>query len=115
MLTLKLLGLSKISGFSTRMLGLNYMSFTRNLMVGEVVFSENKDTESKKEPLKKPKRSKSSKKITEEIDNTKFKGSNVLKPFPNNTNPKTGEIEGPRGPEPTRFGDWERKGRVSDF
>jgi len=21
----------------------------------------------------------------------------------------------PRGPEPTRFGDWERKGRVSDF
>ncbi|KAJ2782328.1 hypothetical protein GGI15_002943 [Coemansia interrupta] len=38
-----------------------------------------------------------------------------LKPFPNNTNPKTGEVNGPRGPEPTRFGDWERKGRVSDF
>ncbi|KAJ2858889.1 hypothetical protein FB639_005866, partial [Coemansia asiatica] len=38
-----------------------------------------------------------------------------LKPFPNNTNPATGEINGPRGPEPTRFGDWERKGRVSDF
>ncbi|KAJ2874999.1 hypothetical protein GGH93_001950 [Coemansia aciculifera] len=41
--------------------------------------------------------------------------SDVLKPFPNNTNPTTGEINGPRGPEPTRFGDWERKGRVSDF
>jgi hypothetical protein len=25
------------------------------------------------------------------------------------------EIGGPAGPEPTRFGDWERKGRVSDF
>jgi hypothetical protein len=25
------------------------------------------------------------------------------------------EIGGPEGPEPTRFGDWERKGRVSDF
>ncbi|XP_074113581.1 succinate dehydrogenase assembly factor 4, mitochondrial-like isoform X1 [Cotesia typhae] len=38
-----------------------------------------------------------------------------LKPHPNNTNPETGEIGGPRGPEPTRYGDWERKGRVSDF
>ncbi|MEI6559715.1 MAG: succinate dehydrogenase assembly factor 4 [Rhodospirillaceae bacterium] len=26
-----------------------------------------------------------------------------------------GEIGGPRGPEPTRFGDWETKGRCSDF
>ena len=25
------------------------------------------------------------------------------------------EIGGPAGPEPTRFGDWERKGRASDF
>jgi len=25
------------------------------------------------------------------------------------------EIDGPKGPEPTRYGDWERKGRVSDF
>lgn len=25
------------------------------------------------------------------------------------------ENGGPRGPEPTRYGDWERKGRVSDF
>ena len=35
--------------------------------------------------------------------------------FPDNTNPETGEIGGPTGPEPTRYGDWERKGRVSDF
>jgi hypothetical protein len=26
-----------------------------------------------------------------------------------------GEIGGPSGPEPTRYGDWERKGIVSDF
>ena len=25
------------------------------------------------------------------------------------------EFGGPAGPEPTRYGDWERKGRVSDF
>ena len=35
--------------------------------------------------------------------------------FPNATNPETGEIGGPTGPEPTRYGDWERKGRVTDF
>jgi len=28
-------------------------------------------------------------------------------------NPK--EIQGPKGPEPTRFGDWERNGIASDF
>lgn len=38
-----------------------------------------------------------------------------LKSWPNDTNPITGEIGGPKGPEPTRYGDWERKGRVSDF
>lgn len=26
-----------------------------------------------------------------------------------------GETGGPKGPEPTRFGDWEQKGRCSDF
>jgi len=25
------------------------------------------------------------------------------------------EIDGPQGPEPTRYGDWERKGRCIDF
>jgi len=38
-----------------------------------------------------------------------------LPAWPNNVNPNTGEVGGPRGPEPTRYGDWERKGRVSDF
>lgn len=38
-----------------------------------------------------------------------------LERFPNDINPKTGERNGPRGPEPTRYGDWERKGRCIDF
>ncbi len=38
-----------------------------------------------------------------------------LKRWPNNTNPITGEIGGPSGPEPTRYGDWERKGKCVDF
>lgn len=25
------------------------------------------------------------------------------------------EYNGPKGPEPTRYGDWEQKGRCSDF
>jgi hypothetical protein len=31
------------------------------------------------------------------------------------TRPTPVEIGGPKGPEPTRYGDWERKGRCSDF
>ena len=30
-------------------------------------------------------------------------------------NPKTGEVNGPRGKEPTRYGDWAFKGRATDF
>jgi len=26
-----------------------------------------------------------------------------------------GEVDGPKGPEPTRYGDWEKKGLISDF
>ena len=36
----------------------------------------------------------------------------------NNTSPvrpAPKEIGGPKGPEPTRYGDWERNGRCSDF
>ena len=32
-----------------------------------------------------------------------------------NAPPKPKEINGPTGPEPTRYGDWERKGICSDF
>jgi len=30
-------------------------------------------------------------------------------------NPETGEVGGPDGPEPTRYGDWERGGVCYDF
>jgi hypothetical protein len=29
--------------------------------------------------------------------------------------PMAKEVQGPNGPEPTRFGDWENKGIASDF
>jgi len=31
------------------------------------------------------------------------------------TKKKQTEIGGPQGPEPTRYGDWEKKGRCIDF
>ncbi|KAM0894833.1 hypothetical protein ACQ4PT_024273 [Festuca glaucescens] len=46
----------------------------------------------------------SAKEDPEEVDNS---GLDI--------NEATGEIGGPRGPEPTRYGDWERGGRCSDF
>lgn len=33
----------------------------------------------------------------------------------NEKKPAPTELGGPKGPEPTRYGDWERKGIVSDF
>jgi hypothetical protein len=32
-----------------------------------------------------------------------------------NAQPLPRELQGPKGPEPTRYGDWERKGIASDF
>lgn len=54
-------------------------------------------------------------KLDESVGKHPYEEKDPLEPWPNNTNPHTGEIGGPRGPEPTRYGDWERKGRVTDF
>jgi hypothetical protein len=32
-----------------------------------------------------------------------------------NRHPMAKELQGPKGPEPTRYGDWENKGIASDF
>jgi hypothetical protein len=32
-----------------------------------------------------------------------------------NAHPAAKEFQGPKGPEPTRYGDWENKGIASDF
>lgn len=37
------------------------------------------------------------------------------KPPEGKEKPATEETGGPKGPEPTRYGDWEVNGRVSDF
>ena len=37
------------------------------------------------------------------------------KPKPGTAPARTGETGGPKGPEPTRYGDWEKKGRCIDF
>ncbi|CAI5682055.1 succinate dehydrogenase assembly factor 4, mitochondrial [Oreochromis niloticus] len=62
-----------------------------------------------KEPLKKAKTPKG------RFDNLEETSKDVLEKFPDDVNPVTKEKGGPRGPEPTRYGDWERKGRCVDF
>lgn len=56
--------------------------------------------------------------VHENDNHQKFEGStdkDPYAPFPDDINPVTGEKGGPKGPEPTRYGDWERKGRCIDF
>ncbi|XP_022599623.1 succinate dehydrogenase assembly factor 4, mitochondrial [Seriola dumerili] len=62
-----------------------------------------------KKPLKKAKTPQG------RFDNPEEKSRDVLEKFPDDVNPVTKEKGGPRGPEPTRYGDWERKGRCVDF
>uniref|UniRef100_UPI0037E976E3 succinate dehydrogenase assembly factor 4, mitochondrial n=1 Tax=Semicossyphus pulcher TaxID=241346 RepID=UPI0037E976E3 len=62
-----------------------------------------------KEPLKKAKTPQG------RFDSPEEKQKDVLQRFPDDVNPVTKEKGGPRGPEPTRYGDWERKGRCVDF
>jgi len=38
-----------------------------------------------------------------------------VKPAAPEKKPMPKEIGGPKGPEPTRYGDWEQKGRCTDF
>lgn len=38
-----------------------------------------------------------------------------VRPVENSKQKATGELGGPKGPEPTRYGDWERNGRCVDF
>ncbi|XP_033333844.2 succinate dehydrogenase assembly factor 4, mitochondrial [Megalopta genalis] len=83
-----------------------------------VLFTKKDETESPRmQEFRKKLRERTPIKKLEELEEGThpYQEKEPLKPFPNNTNPETGEVGGPRGPEPTRYGDWERKGRVSDF
>ncbi|KAI9296034.1 DUF1674-domain-containing protein [Neoconidiobolus thromboides FSU 785] len=55
----------------------------------------------------------------ERLDNEKINinatSEDPLPSFENDINPVTKEVGGPKGKEPTRYGDWERKGRAFDF
>jgi hypothetical protein len=48
-------------------------------------------------------------------DATKKPVVSPKKPVETDDNPTIAEIGGPSGPEPTRYGDWERGGRCTDF
>lgn len=51
--------------------------------------------------------------MTERADGQREPDAEPTPPVPPAQPP--GEVNGPRGPEPTRFGDWEKDGRCSDF
>jgi hypothetical protein len=55
-------------------------------------------------------------KDNKKIINKEYKDENIQKQaesIPEEIMPK--EIGGSKGPEPTRYGDWEKKGRCIDF
>uniref|UniRef100_A0A224YQI9 Succinate dehydrogenase assembly factor 4, mitochondrial n=1 Tax=Rhipicephalus zambeziensis TaxID=60191 RepID=A0A224YQI9_9ACAR len=82
------------------------------LMERASVFVRLTHKEAEPEPVKAPPEHAST---TDEESDASSSDKDPFARFPDNTNPQTGEVGGPTGPEPTRYGDWERKGRVSDF
>ena len=57
---------------------------------------------------KKNKLSPAAKRALKEADERRKENSRKITEMPK-------EIDGPEGPEPTRYGDWEKKGIASDF
>ena len=49
----------------------------------------------------------------ESVDKTVQNSDNLSKKAVDGEMPT--EVNGPKGPEPTRYGDWEQKGRCTDF
>ncbi|KAJ1511819.1 hypothetical protein HMI54_005247 [Coelomomyces lativittatus] len=73
-------------------------TITNNDKIGNAFVEENEDPSKEKE-----------KKVKEEEHDISSSSSSFL-------HPTIKEINGPKGrPEPTRYGDWEYKGRVIDF
>ncbi len=52
--------------------------------------------------------------MSEDQDKTPAKPVPAAPPTPPAA-PLAKEVGGPKGPEPTRYGDWEQKGRCTDF
>nr|XP_036269182.1 succinate dehydrogenase assembly factor 4, mitochondrial [Pipistrellus kuhlii]KAF6363599.1 succinate dehydrogenase complex assembly factor 4 [Pipistrellus kuhlii] len=74
--------------------------------------SQGEKSEPTKQPLKKPNLPQG--RFDAPEDDTHLEKEPLTR-FPDDVNPVTEERGGPRGPEPTRYGDWERKGRCIDF
>eukprot|EP01080_Neovahlkampfia_damariscottae_P003568 gene3568-6303_t len=51
----------------------------------------------------------------DELDKQSQQQTTVKREAKSYRNEETGENNGPKGPEPTRFGDWEKNGRCYDF
>ncbi|XP_008117096.1 succinate dehydrogenase assembly factor 4, mitochondrial isoform X2 [Anolis carolinensis] len=79
--------------------------------VGSINFSTKEKAEPTNKPLKKPKLPVGR---FDEAEESNIE-TEPLEKFPDGINPVTKEKGGPTGPEPTRYGDWERKGRCIDF
>ena len=58
---------------------------------------------------------KNSKSISPEAERALAEAEERRKAKEGHSDDKTGETGGPSGEEPTRFGDWERKGIAYDF
>jgi len=82
-----------------------------------IFLTKSKSTDSKKEDFKEKIKMKTPIGKLDELEAGQhpFQEKEPLKEWPEGRNPVTGEQNGPKGPEPTRYGDWERKGRVTDF
>ena len=48
-------------------------------------------------------------------DDAEVKGGLTVSPTDVSEQKIPAEVNGPKGPEPTRYGDWEQKGRCTDF
>ena len=49
------------------------------------------------------------------IKNKNLNKNNTKKNLNSNKKIFFNELNGPKGPEPTRYGDWEKNGRCTDF
>lgn len=101
----------------TRPLLLNFSFSTKSASIQAGFYSTKSCDKTKKSTETKKKGKTPKGRFDDEYDESpiSYNEKEPLARHPNGVNPVTGEIGGPAGPEPTRYGDWERKGRVTDF
>ncbi|KAL6526989.1 hypothetical protein OROGR_016079 [Orobanche gracilis] len=87
-------------------------SSSRRLICTTAQLLQNHPREKKEPPISEEKE-----KIRNQIDDERVQASGDEEDGDEDesVNKQTGEIGGPRGLEPTRYGDWEKNSRCSDF